>query len=137
MAVWSGAAIGFSAATFVDRILLRDSIRRRAIRLRKMLQGMGGTGVKIGQQLGLRADILPIEYCDELMKLLDQVPPFPSQQAVAILEGQTGRTLAEIFESFDTEVIGSGSRPICRMAEKSRSRCGGRASRSRCDPISR
>jgi len=109
MAVWSGAAIGFSAATFVDRILLRDSIRRRAIRLRKMLQGMGGTGVKIGQQLGLRADILPIEYCDELMKLLDQVPPFPSEQAVAILEQQTGRTLAEIFESFDTEVIGSGS----------------------------
>jgi predicted unusual protein kinase regulating ubiquinone biosynthesis (AarF/ABC1/UbiB family) len=109
MAVWSGAVLSFSFSTFVDRILFRDSVRRRAVRLRKMLQGMGGTGVKIGQQLGLRADIIPIEYCDELMKLLDQVPPFPAEQAIAILEREMGKALPEIFESFDTEVIGSGS----------------------------
>ena len=39
----------------------------------ELVNSLGGTGIKIGQQLGLRADIIPIEYCDELMSLLDRV----------------------------------------------------------------
>lgn len=107
--VWVGSLIWLAVANLGDRMLFRSSRARRAVRLRRVLQNIGGAGIKIGQQLGLRADLIPIEYCDELVKLLDQVPPFPSAQAIAIIERQNGRPLAEIFLSFDPEVIGSGS----------------------------
>jgi ubiquinone biosynthesis protein len=109
LAVWTAALSKFFADGLVDRLRFRDSRHRRAVRLRIVLQEMGGTGVKIGQQLGLRADIIPVEYCDELMKLLDQVPPFPSEQAIAVIERETGKPITEIFESFDPVPIGSGS----------------------------
>lgn len=109
MARWSAALLRLAAVNVYDRLRFRRSPRQGAIRLREMLQSLGGTGIKIGQQLGLRADIIPIEYCDELMKLLDQVPPFPSDVAMAIIERETGKPLAETFESFDPQVIGSGS----------------------------
>jgi ubiquinone biosynthesis protein len=74
-----------------------------------MLQSLGGTGIKIGQQIGLRADLIPVEYCDELLSLLDQVPPFPADAAIATIEATVGRPLSEVFAAFDSVVIGSGS----------------------------
>ena len=57
----------------------------------------------------MRADMLPYTYCVELGKLLDQAPPFPLEQAISIIERTLGQPLAEVFEIFDPEPIGSAS----------------------------
>ena len=46
------------------------------IRLRLALERLGGAWVKLGQMLAMRPDLLPVAYCDELVKLLNRVEPF-------------------------------------------------------------
>ena len=57
----------------------------------------------------MRADMLPYAYCAELSKMLDRAPTFPTAQAIAIVERNLGRPLAEVFEVFDPDPIGSAS----------------------------
>ena len=51
-------------------------------RLRLALQELGPLFVKFGQALSVRRDLLPRDVADELAKLQDEVPPFPSEQAI-------------------------------------------------------
>jgi predicted unusual protein kinase regulating ubiquinone biosynthesis (AarF/ABC1/UbiB family) len=74
-----------------------------------MFERMGGAAIKVGQQMSVRIDLLPFEVCDELSKLQDSVPPFPTEYAVARIEATTGRRMDEIFEAFDPQPIGSAS----------------------------
>ncbi len=99
----------FMLGNAFDQMRRRGTIERKAVRLRKMVQRLGPTSIKIGQQLGTRTDILPREYCDELNRLLDQVDPIPREKTIAILEAEWQRPLNEIFSAFDLEPIGSGS----------------------------
>src|ERR1041384_7275769 len=48
---------------------------------RRRLERLGPTFIKLGQLLALRPDLIPQEYCDELMHLMDQVPPYSWQEA--------------------------------------------------------
>ena len=64
----------------------RNTAAPRAQRLRLALEALGPIFVKFGQMLSTRRDLIPADIADELAKLQDQVPPFPSVQAVAILE---------------------------------------------------
>jgi ubiquinone biosynthesis protein len=57
----------------------RDTSSPRAVRLRLALQDLGPIFVKFGQMLSTRRDLLPADITDELAKLQDQVPPFPSE----------------------------------------------------------
>jgi len=107
--VWLSGAIRFYSGTLLDVILRRDTVQRRAVRLRRVFEDTGASFTKLGQQLSLRADILPYAYCAELAKMLDRVPAFPSQQAIEIIERNLGRSLGEVFEVFDPEPIGSAS----------------------------
>lgn len=87
----------------------RTDVRAEARLLREILEKMGPTAIKVGQQLSVRADLLPAEYCDELSKMLDRVPPFEFKVAVPIIEQAAGRPLAEVFERIDHVPIGSAS----------------------------
>src|SRR5262249_961059 len=73
--VWFMAFMRFALGNLWDRLLGTDNMERRAQRLLKIFQGVGGTIIKIGQQLSVRVDMLPHAYCRELGKLLDSVPP--------------------------------------------------------------
>src|SRR5215470_18142092 len=75
----------------------RDLSAPRAERLRLALQELGPIFVKFGQVLSTRRDLLPPDIADELAKLQDRVPPFPSDQAVAALERVYGRPLQAVF----------------------------------------
>ena len=55
-------------------------------RLRLALEELGPIFVKFGQAISTRRDLLPPDIADELAKLQDAVPPFPVEQAVAIVE---------------------------------------------------
>src|SRR5450631_1851865 len=79
----------------------RDLSKPRAERLRLALENLGPIFVKFGQMLSTRRDLIPIDIANELAKLQDQVPPFPSAQAIAILESIYKKKLADVFLSFD------------------------------------
>ena len=77
--------------------------------LRDKLLGLGPTFIKIGQTLATRADIMPVEYIQELSKLQDEVPPFPTEVARAIIEAETGARISDLFQSFDDCPIAAAS----------------------------
>jgi ubiquinone biosynthesis protein len=106
---WMWGAIRFLSGNAIDVILRRDSTQRRAVRLRRVFEQTGGSFAKLGQQLALRADILPYAYCAELARILDRAPAFPVAQAIAIIERNLGRRLDEIFTAFDPIPIGAAS----------------------------
>lgn len=77
---------------------------------------MGGAAIKIGQQLSVRIDLFPYAVCRELEQLVDNVPAFPTEVAIEIIERSLGAKqgkgrarLEEVFESFDPDPIGSAS----------------------------
>src|SRR5690606_15604240 len=70
---------------------------------------LGPIFVKFGQALSVRRDLLPQDIGDELAKLQDQVPPFPSEQAIAIVERALGRPIAETFASFESTPLAAAS----------------------------
>jgi ubiquinone biosynthesis protein len=107
--VWLWCVIRFYSGTFFDWLTRRDTVERRAVRLRRVFEAAGASFVKLGQQLSLRADILPYAYCTELSKMLDRVPAFPSKYAIESIERNLGEPLNAVFEAFDPEPIGSAS----------------------------
>jgi len=78
-------------------------------RIRLALEELGPIFVKFGQALSTRRDLLPPDIADELAKLQDAVPPFPAEEAVAIIEGAYGRSVDEVFERFDQEPLAAAS----------------------------
>lgn len=83
--------------------------KHRAENLRAALQELGPTFIKLGQFLSTRPDLLPIEYIEQLEKLQDQVPPFPSETAVAIIENEFKASLGDIFSFFNPKPKASAS----------------------------
>jgi ubiquinone biosynthesis protein len=90
-------------------LFLRNTTKPRAVRLRLALENLGPIFVKFGQMLSTRRDLIPTDIADELAKLQDQVPPFPSTQAVAVLEAAYRKPLLEVFESFGETPVASAS----------------------------
>lgn len=101
------------------RILLfwRDFSAPRAVRLRLALEALGPIFVKFGQILSTRRDLLPDDIAIELARLQDQVPPFPGDEAVAVIERAQGKPLAEIFKAFDRTALASASVAQVHLAE--------------------
>jgi ubiquinone biosynthesis protein len=90
-------------------LFLRDTSSPRAERLRLALEQLGPIFVKFGQMLSTRRDLIPTDIANELAKLQDQVPPFPSAQAIAILETTYKKRLVDVFLSFDEIPVASAS----------------------------
>lgn len=95
--------------TLLDRLRRQDTLARRALRLRTGLERAGGTLVKLGQQLAMRIDLLPWEYCVELARMLDRMPAFPVADALAAIERAAGRPWQEVFQVLDPVPVGSAS----------------------------
>eukprot|EP00887_Chlorella_sp_A99_P005852 scaffold1.g5852.t1 len=66
----------------------RERVKVRATQLRDMLTRLGPTFIKAGQ---------------------DDVPPFPDEQAFAIIEGNLGRPLGEVFSSISERPVAAAS----------------------------
>ena len=81
----------------------------RGERLRQGLERLGPIFVKFGQVLSTRRDLVPLDVADELAKLQDRVPPFPAAQSRALVEKAFGRSIEDIFSSFDAEPVASAS----------------------------
>jgi predicted unusual protein kinase regulating ubiquinone biosynthesis (AarF/ABC1/UbiB family) len=109
LVVWLLALVRYLAGTLGDALSYRNSVARRAKRLRHILESLGPTFVKLGQQLSVRADVLPYEYCAEFSEMLDSAPPFPVKEAMRVIEEETTRSLSSLFTTFVETPIGSAS----------------------------
>jgi ubiquinone biosynthesis protein len=81
----------------------------RGERLRLALEELGPIFIKFGQALSTRRDLIPLDIADELTKLQDRVPPFPSSVAVTLIETALGAKLADVFSSFDDAPLAAAS----------------------------
>ena len=77
--------------------------------LRRALEELGPTFVKIGQFLSHRPDLLPPEWISELEKLRDDVSPAPPQAVRDLFIEDFGRPPEDIFESFNSRPEACGS----------------------------
>lgn len=106
-----GIRFVINAQSWLHRGRISQSERRlkEAAFIRRKLIKLGPTFIKIGQTLATRADIMPVEYIQELSRLQDEVPPFPSEQAKAIIAQELMAPIEEIFSSFDDVPIAAAS----------------------------
>ncbi len=81
----------------------------RGVRLRKALEDLGPIFVKFGQSLSTRQDLLAPDIGRELSKLQDEVPPFPTEQALAEVERSFGAPAETVFAAFDREPLAAAS----------------------------
>ncbi|MEP7208445.1 MAG: ubiquinone biosynthesis regulatory protein kinase UbiB [Casimicrobiaceae bacterium] len=95
----------------------RDFTTPRAVRLRLALEALGPIFVKFGQLLSTRRDLMPPDIADELARLQDRVPPFPSEQVLTILERNYGRPVDAVFHAFDRVPVASASVAQVHFAE--------------------
>ncbi|MCC5792713.1 MAG: ubiquinone biosynthesis regulatory protein kinase UbiB [Legionellaceae bacterium] len=77
--------------------------------LRLTLEQLGPIFVKFGQALSTRPDILSPDVAQELKKLQDKVPPFASEDALAIFESAFGQSAYDVFAQFDSIPLASAS----------------------------
>jgi ubiquinone biosynthesis protein len=82
------------------------SINERA---RLALISLGPIFIKLGQLLATRRDLLDDALADELEKLTEQVPPFNSEQAIAIVEKELAKPVSELFADFERTPMASAS----------------------------
>ncbi len=91
---------------FVDRELASLPFPEQ---LRRRLETLGPTYIKLGQILSLRRDILPRSVTDELTSLLSRLPPIPFEEIRAVVEEDLGVVLEEAFQAVDQVPLGSAS----------------------------
>ncbi len=82
---------------------------RRAQQLRNLFIRLGPTFIKVGQALSTRPDLVPKDYLDELVKLQDQLPAFPTHIAWQIIEQELGRSPQEIYQSISAQPVAAAS----------------------------
>ncbi|MFH0831211.1 MAG: AarF/ABC1/UbiB kinase family protein [Parcubacteria group bacterium] len=83
--------------------------KNRPQRLRRALEELGPTFIKLGQILATRPDLIGPAYADEFAKLLDEVPPFEFARAREIVEGELGQPLDKLYAKFDERPVKSAS----------------------------
>lgn len=81
----------------------------RGDRLRLALEELGPVFVKFGQILSTRRDLLPDDMAESLRRLQDNVPPFSSDTARAIIEDSLGQPVDVLFAEFSRDPMASAS----------------------------
>lgn len=103
--VWAAAVFRYWVAGQINRIRGVDETVLRGPRLRSILEGLGGTAIKIGHEISMRVDIIPLDVCNELAIIPDRAPAMDLAYAVERIEAASGRPLEQQFEILDPEPI--------------------------------
>ncbi|MFV0294187.1 MAG: 2-polyprenylphenol 6-hydroxylase [Paracoccus sp. (in: a-proteobacteria)] len=70
----------------------------------RAITALGPAYIKFGQILSTRPDVVGSELADQLSYLQDKLPPFPTDQAKAIIEADLGRSPDQLFSEFSEPV---------------------------------
>jgi ubiquinone biosynthesis protein len=79
------------------------------VRLRMALTDLGTTFIKLGQVLSTRPDLVGQDVANELARLQSGTPADPPEVAIATVERELGRPIAECFLQFEREAMASAS----------------------------
>lgn len=77
--------------------------------LRRALEELGPTFVKLGQILSTRADLIPPAFEAELARLQDAAPPVPFPLIARSVATALGRPLEEAYARFDAQPLAAAS----------------------------
>lgn len=91
---------------FLNKKLIRQPF---AVQLRRRLEMLGATYIKLGQILSLREDILPKDITDELKKLLDTLPALKYERYIELVEEQLKQPVNQVFIEVQRKPLGSAS----------------------------
>lgn len=80
-----------------------------SVQLRRRLEMLGATYIKLGQIMSLREDILPKDITDELKKLLDTLPAIGFERYSQLLEEQLKQPIHRVFLELQPNPLGSAS----------------------------
>ena len=78
-------------------------------RVRRVLEDLGPTFIKMGQILATRLDLFPPPYIAEFEKLLDEVPSLPFDELIPQLQEDIGGEVEDVFLSIDREPLAAAS----------------------------
>lgn len=109
LALYRAAIISFHLLKLTVWHFVFHNPEKRSMKFRETLVSLGPFYVKLGQALSTRPDILPPIYCQELAKLQDQIPPFPTPVAIKSIEAQLGAPVSQIFADISSEPIAAAS----------------------------
>ncbi len=107
-----GLDLGTDAEMAADPAMVHD-----AEELASELVRMGPTFIKLGQLLSTRSDYLPRPYLEALSRLRDDVTPFPTRDAVRVVEEELGVRVSKAFRSFGERPVGAASLGQVHKAE--------------------
>jgi len=96
----------FAVRPLVKRSLVDEPV---AVQLRRRLEILGPTYIKLGQILSLREDILPQEITDELKNLLDRLQVVPFPRYLELVQAELEQPVDEVFSWIDPRPTGSAS----------------------------
>src|SRR5215467_8019696 len=91
------------------RHLSDEASRQRARKLTAVIASLGPSFIKLAQVFAIRADIIPQIYVEELSRLHDQVPPFPSAEVQKRIQLELTEPLETIFDSFNPQPLAAAS----------------------------
>ena len=100
-----------------DSTVLARTIYPSPHRIRRVLEELGPTFVKLGQLMSTRADLFPPEYLEEFQKLQDRVPPVPFEDIKAVIEKEIKQPVSEVFVSIKQESLAAASVAQIHLAE--------------------
>jgi ubiquinone biosynthesis protein len=113
-ATGQGKGLSF-AVQRVLALLIRPLVSRSLVRLpfpvqlRRRLEMLGPTYIKLGQVLALRSDLLPREVTEELKNLLDRLPVVSFERFMELVVADLHRPADEMFSWVDPAPLGSAS----------------------------
>jgi ubiquinone biosynthesis protein len=96
-------------AGLVKKIHKTDVTLGTPERIRRALEDLGPTFVKLGQMMSLRPDLLPDTFIRELAKLQDEVSPLDFSAIHDTVERTLRQPLEEVFSDFDPEPVAAAS----------------------------
>lgn len=80
----------------------------------RALTALGPAYIKFGQILSTRPDIVGDELADQLKYLQDKLPPFPTEEARAMVAFELGATVEELFSEFSEPVAAASIAQVHR-----------------------
>lgn len=97
-----------------DRLFGRSRVKGKPglpdpARIRRAMEDLGPSFIKLGQLLSTRADVFPPEYIEEFSKLQDSVPPVAFEDIRHLIETELKQPLDRLFTEFDRSTPAAAS----------------------------
>ncbi|WP_458759059.1 2-polyprenylphenol 6-hydroxylase [Afipia sp. TerB] len=104
---------GAQAAIRLARLIERRNAKRGS-RFSRALTRLGPAYIKLGQFLATRPDVVGVAMARDLESLQDRLPPFPQNEAVAVVEASLERPVSALFASFGGSVAAASIAQVHR-----------------------